>query len=34
MKKLLTLLSMAVGIFAACQQEDIIQPNEVPESDK
>lgn len=34
MKKLLTLLSMAVGIFAACQQEDIIQPNEVPDSDK
>ena len=34
MKKLLTLLSMAVGIFAACQQEDIIQPNEVPENDK
>lgn len=34
MKKLLTLLSMAVGIFAACQQEDIIQPNEVPDNDK
>lgn len=34
MKKLLTLLSTAVGIFAACQQEDIIQPNEIPDSDK